>query len=385
MKKNCIGIAALAFFMTLSACASPSTGNQVVEEEEKETEVIAEEVQIETSPDKYTWYVQNYVGKNLANIGYTSLGGDRRDTYGAGNIELVICSDDGTYIDIEDEDSLKQYVVVEQNYEPNTEIKYTFEVDSEGEEYENLVDWKNIEKIDLLVKKVGSELSKNVPKLVSTKVSPDKYNHYVRNYVGKNLANIGYTSLGGDRRDEYGHGSIKFVLSSNDGSFIDVEDKESLKQYVVVSQDVSPDTQITYTYSKDEEGKEYSSLVHTQNIDKINLTLKKNNTENTKKQTKKEEKQDKKEKSTNKGIDPDLKDFLDSYEAFMDEYVEFMKEYKENPSDLSLITEYADMMQEYAEFAEECEDYDQDEMSPADLAYYLEVTARIQNKLASVL
>lgn len=33
----------------------------------------AEAVQIKQSPDKYTWYVKNYVGMNAGNAGYTGL------------------------------------------------------------------------------------------------------------------------------------------------------------------------------------------------------------------------------------------------------------------------------------------------------------------------
>ena len=54
-----------------------------------------EEVTIKTSPDKYTWYVKEYVGKNLASFGYTSLGGDRMDHYGEGYIELALINQSG--------------------------------------------------------------------------------------------------------------------------------------------------------------------------------------------------------------------------------------------------------------------------------------------------
>ena len=36
-------------------------------------------VTIKTSPDKYTWYIKDYVGKNVASFGYTSMGGHRMD------------------------------------------------------------------------------------------------------------------------------------------------------------------------------------------------------------------------------------------------------------------------------------------------------------------
>ena len=54
-------------------------------------------IPITPSPDKYTCYIQNYVGKNLASFGYTSMGGDRRDKYGQSSIKLNLVTDDGTY------------------------------------------------------------------------------------------------------------------------------------------------------------------------------------------------------------------------------------------------------------------------------------------------
>ena len=80
-----------------------------------------ESITIKDSPDKYTWYIKNYVGKNCASIGYTSMSGDRMDHYGAGYIELVMVTPDGAYIDIETDDNLKQYVVTAQSYAPDTE------------------------------------------------------------------------------------------------------------------------------------------------------------------------------------------------------------------------------------------------------------------------
>ena len=83
----------------------------------------------------------------------------------------------------------------------------------------------------------------------------------------------------------------------------------------------------------------------------------------------------------NDGVTPELKAYLDSYEAYMDEYIEFIVEYTENPTDITLITKYAEMQLKYAEFAKAIEEYDQDEMSDADLAYYIEVTSRVNQKL----
>ena len=81
------------------------------------------------------------------------------------------------------------------------------------------------------------------------------------------------------------------------------------------------------------------------------------------------------------GVTPELKAYLDSYEAFMDEYIEFMTLYKENPTDIAYVTQYATMLAKYAEFAHAIEEYDTEEMSDADMAYYIEVTTRVSQKM----
>lgn len=58
----------------------------------------AEAVQIKQSPDKYTWYVKNYVGMNAGNAGYTGLDTNRYDRYGAGALRLVFVAGDGWYV-----------------------------------------------------------------------------------------------------------------------------------------------------------------------------------------------------------------------------------------------------------------------------------------------
>lgn len=230
-------------------------------------------VTIKNSPDKYTWYIKNYVGKNCASFGYTSIGGDRLDRYGAGYIELVMIAPDGGYIDIETDDELKQYVVTAQSCAPNTELKYVFDTDENGNEYENLVQSQNIEEIVLCVKRVGSSDKTNLG-LTEITPSPDKYTWYIRDYTGRNLANCGYLSMGGSRMDHYGAGYIRFVIVPDDGSFIDPEDTELLKNHVVTGQSVSPNTELKYVFSTDSEGNEYDNLVQSQNIEEIELTVK---------------------------------------------------------------------------------------------------------------
>lgn len=198
----------LAIVMTtiaLAGCDSKSENPAGNANSKKPTD---ETITIKDSPDKYTWYIKNYVGKNCASIGYTSMGGDRMDHYGAGYIELVMVTPDGAYIDIESDDNLKQYVVTAQSYAPNTELKYVFDTDEDGNEYESLVQSQNIEEIVLCVKKVGSSEETSLG-LTEITPSPDKYTWYIRDYSGRNLASCGYLSMGGDRMDHYGAGYIK--------------------------------------------------------------------------------------------------------------------------------------------------------------------------------
>ncbi len=232
-------------------------------------------VAINVSPDKYTWYVQDYIGRNVAGFGYTSLGGDRLERYGAGYLEFIFVAEDGMFIDIEDESLLQMYVVTGQNIAPNTEINYDFSKDSKGKEYSNLVDYQNIRQIDLTVRRLDGTMAGDpiTFELIPTSPSPDKYTHFIRNYVGKNIASFGYTSLGGDRRDSYNQGNIRLNLVPDDGIYIDPENIDILKQYVVTSQDVAPNSIMKLTFSKDSNGEEYSNLVESQTYESITLYL----------------------------------------------------------------------------------------------------------------
>ncbi len=225
---------------------------------------------IKISSDKYTAYINKYIGMNAAAIGYTSIGGERRENVGAANISVVYVTNDGTYVGVDDEDELKNWKVVSQSFEPNTELQMTFEKDSEGNEYSNLIEWQSIDVIDLGVIPVKS--SESAPSLISTKSSPDKYTYYIRNYVGKNLASVGYVSLGGDYRDRYGKANIKLSINSDDGSYIEISEIEALKNYVITEQNIEPNTEMTCTFSKDSDGNEYG-FVDYQSIKEISLTV----------------------------------------------------------------------------------------------------------------
>ena len=83
-------------------------------------------------------------------------------------------------------------------------------------------------------------------------------------------------------------------------------------------------------------------------------------------------------------LSPEFKKTMDDYEAWFDHYCEVMKKYEENPSDLELLSEMTDLLSEETVILEEMENMDQNEMNAAELAYYIEVTARIEKKLLEV-
>ena len=236
-------------------------------------------VAVNPSPDRYTWYIQDYVGRNAAGFGYTSLGGDRLEKYGAGYLEFIFVTEDGMYIDIEDEALLQKYIVTGQNLAPNTEMKYVFRKDSNGKEYSNLIDFQSVRLIDLTVKRMDGTIAGDPVafELIPINPSPDKYTAYIRNYVGKNVASFGYTSLGGDRRDKYGAGNIKFNFVADDGAYLDPENMDILKQYVVTAQDVAPNSEMKLVFRKDSKGNEYDNLIDSQTYQTITLYVHKLN------------------------------------------------------------------------------------------------------------
>lgn len=119
----------------------------------------------------------------------------------------------------------------------------------------------------------SSSSEQSESKSVTVKASPDKYTWYIKNYVGKNCASIGRTNIDGERIDEYGDAEIKLIITSQDGTFVDPDDEEALKKYVVTVQNIAPNTELKLTYAKSDSGKEYSFL-ETQSIEEIELTVK---------------------------------------------------------------------------------------------------------------
>ena len=270
-----VALAAATMMVGCAGGAGFAAGSSADESASTASQSANKTVEINQSPDKYTWYVKNYVGMNAANAGYTALDTKRHDRYGSSTLRLVFVSDDGAFIDPENTDLLKQYVVVGQNLEPNTEIKYVFDKDSDGKEYDNLVSLKSHEEIVLAVKRVGTKDS--AVELTAIQASPDKYTRMVRDYSGRNLAQCGYLALGGFLADAYGEGVVKLNVITDDGSYIDLSDsktyKEQLSHYKVTSQSVAPNTEIAMTFKVDQNGKEHDNLVSTQSVDSIELQV----------------------------------------------------------------------------------------------------------------
>lgn len=80
-------------------------------------------------------------------------------------------------------------------------------------------------------------------------------------------------------------------------------------------------------------------------------------------------------------VTPSFKEAMDSYEAFFDQYAEFMKSYKDNGYPASMLSDYLSMMQQYSDCMEKLDAIDEGSLSAADDAYYVEVSARISQKL----
>ncbi len=88
--------------------------------------------------------------------------------------------------------------------------------------------------------------------------------------------------------------------------------------------------------------------------------------------------------STDGGLRSDFKAAMDSYETFMDEYVAFMKKYESNPTDVGVLADYASYMSKYADMVGKFDQWESEDLNEADLAYYLEVQTRVNQKLLAV-
>ena len=85
-------------------------------------------------------------------------------------------------------------------------------------------------------------------------------------------------------------------------------------------------------------------------------------------------------------VTPEFKAFLDSYEAFYDNYIAFMQKYNSGEGDMmAMLNDYMAMMSELQEWTEKIDAIDEKTLSPADDAYYLLVTLRVEKKLLAAM
>ncbi len=75
----------------------------------------------------------------------------------------------------------------------------------------------------------------------------------VKNYVGRSLSLCGYSSWGGERRDEYGSMTLELIMLSPDGTYISPSDDEALEAYKVIAQYPAAKTEFTITKDLDGE------------------------------------------------------------------------------------------------------------------------------------
>lgn len=86
-----------------------------------------------------------------------------------------------------------------------------------------------------------------------------------------------------------------------------------------------------------------------------------------------------------KNITPEFKQLMDSYEAFIDEYVGFMSTYNASTATAEMIASYTSLMSRYTDFAARINAVDTNNLPEADMAYYLAVTARVEQKLLTTM
>ena len=83
-------------------------------------------------------------------------------------------------------------------------------------------------------------------------------------------------------------------------------------------------------------------------------------------------------------VTPEFKQTMDEYEAFYDEYIAFMNNYSSGEGDMmSMLNDYSNMMNRLEQWSYKMDAIDEDSLTPADDAYYLLVTLRIEQKLLS--
>lgn len=80
------------------------------------------------------------------------------------------------------------------------------------------------------------------------------------------------------------------------------------------------------------------------------------------------------------GIRPEFREAMDAYEIFFDDYYDFCVKYSQSKDDMSMMMDYLNWMTESTETMEKFNEIDQESLTPAEDAYYLEVLLRIEKR-----
>lgn len=88
--------------------------------------------------------------------------------------------------------------------------------------------------------------------------------------------------------------------------------------------------------------------------------------------------------STSDGVTAEFKEMMDGYESIMNKYCDFMEKYNSSSNTASMLADYAKITAEQVEWSGKISAVDQTTLSEADLAYYVEVTDRVNQRLVSV-
>ena len=99
-----------------------------------------------------------------------------------------------------------------------------------------------------------------------------------------------------------------------------------------------------------------------------------------KEESSKKEQSSKKESSKEESSESE--EVSSSFKETMDKYVDIMKSYDAN--DVTMLSEYTELLSQYNTYMDKVSKIDEDELSSADLAYYLDVTNRVNKKLLEV-
>lgn len=219
----------------------------------------------------FSYEIRDYSGRNASSVGQM-YGSDLVDEYGEAKVKIVFVSSDNILLHPNYEELKKDYIVVGQNIPVGTKINVVHQRDSDGDISKYLVDYQSYDEIILYVApKASSEYSPTV-----TEIHPvlDKHSYYIRDYVGRNAASFG-KMYGSDRVDEYGIAEVKLNYTEENGEYIDFTDENELKKYIVVSQDIKANSELSIVYDTDSDGSESYYLTFSQKYDEINLTVRK--------------------------------------------------------------------------------------------------------------